>query len=151
MREYLVGLYQDGKEVDKSMVCSIQRWIKNGVVPKQQTGNKCKTVMSGGHRASLSTGLIQTDLATGISGGVFYFLATSTANTEITSANVKRINLTTKKGSTKAYQAFTPKNTHLHFCFWNFDFHEMFGMLLLSRPCRMACKNRRRRPTRLNR
>ena len=83
--------------------------------------------------ASLSTSLIQTDLATGISGGIFYFLATSTANTEITSANVKRINLTTKKGSTKAYQAFTPKNTHLHFCFWNYDFHEMFGRLLLSR------------------
>jgi len=42
-------------------------------------------------------------------------------NTEVTKGN-KHLDLTLKKGSTTAYQAFTPKNTYLHFCFWNFDF-----------------------------
>ena len=49
LREILVNLYKDGKYVPPTMKRSIQRWIKDGVEPKRQTGNKRKTVMMGEH------------------------------------------------------------------------------------------------------
>ena len=49
LRKILVNLYQDGSQVPKSMVRSIQRWMKDGVEPKRQTGNKRKTVITGEH------------------------------------------------------------------------------------------------------
>ena len=49
LRKILVNLYQEGSQVPKSMVRSIQRWIKDGVEPKTQTGNKRKTVITGEH------------------------------------------------------------------------------------------------------
>ena len=125
MREYLVGLYQEGKEVDKSMVRSIQRWMKNGVVPKKKTGNKSKKDMSGEHLFLLAFFKLIWPQANREESALFVAIHSEDGrvltNTEVTKG-YQCLSLTRKKGSTTAYQAFTPKNSFLHFCFWNYNF-----------------------------
>jgi hypothetical protein len=125
LRKILVNLYQDGSQVPKSMVRSIQRWMKDGVEPKRQTGNKRKTVITGEHLFLLASFQLIWPQATREECAAFVALYSADGrvltNTEITKA-YKRLDLTVKKGSKTAYQAFTPKNTYLHYCFWNFNF-----------------------------
>jgi len=125
LREILVNLYQDKKYVPPTMKRSIQRWIKDGVEPKRQTGNKRKTVMMGEHLFLLALFKLIWPQATREECACFVTLYSADGriltNTEITKG-YQRLDLTVKKGSTTAYQAFTPKNTYLHFCFWNYNF-----------------------------
>jgi hypothetical protein len=47
LRQMLVELYQVGNPALKGMLRSIQRWLKNSVVPLQMTGNKPSSALSG--------------------------------------------------------------------------------------------------------
>ena len=43
----MVDSYQAGNPAPKGMLRSIQRWMKNGVVPLQMTGNKPSSTLLG--------------------------------------------------------------------------------------------------------
>ena len=48
-RNLLISLYQLGESVPLDMLRSVQRWIKEGPVPKRMTGNKKRDSISGYH------------------------------------------------------------------------------------------------------
>lgn len=125
LRKILVNMYQSGNYVPDSIKRSIQRWIKDGVFPKRQTGNKRNRNPTGEHLFLLAFFKLIYPQATRPECAAFVALYSKDGyvltNTEVTHG-FKCLNLTRKKGSTTAYQAFTPKNVYLHHCFWKYNF-----------------------------
>ena len=122
-RQLLCNMWLLGLPVPRSRVRSIQRWLKNGVLPLRQTGNRGSSVIRGEH-LFLLTVFKKIYPHASRSEGACFVASHSTDGRVLTDAEVTRamrlLNMTRKKGSTRAYQAFTPKNMYCHFCFWNF-------------------------------
>lgn len=120
MDNYILGL-----PVPKSMERTIRRWLKNWGVRKKRTGNNPNAGITGEHIFLIALFKVIWPTATRKEVAAFVALYSGDGrvltDTEVTDG-YKRLNLTRKKGSTTAYQAFTPKNSYLHFCFWNYNF-----------------------------
>lgn len=124
-RELLIKLYQNGHVIPKKQLRSVQRWIKDGVIPKRKTGNKAVTSMGGIHLLLLALYKLIYPQATNPQCAVFIAIYSDDGrvftNREI-SKGLKKLNMTIKKASTTAYQAFTKRNVFLHTSFWQFNF-----------------------------
>lgn len=118
-RKLLIDLYQSGECIPASNLRSVQRWIKFGPIPKKKTGNKGSTSMEGGHLMLLAIFKRIYPQATNNQCAVFIALHSADSRvftkSEI-STGLRKLNMTRKKGSTTAYQAFTPRNVYLHDC-----------------------------------
>lgn len=124
-RELLIELYQNGHFIPKRFLRSVQRWMKEGVIPKRKTGNKAVTSMGGIHLFLLALYKLIYPQATQPQCAVFIAIYSDDGrvftNREI-SKGLNKLKMTIKKASTTAYQAFTPRNEFLHKSFWQFDF-----------------------------
>ena len=124
-RLLLIDLYEAGHEVPASNIRSIQRWIKDGVVPKRKTGNKPSTAMTGEHLLLLAIFKRFYPQASRPECAVFICIHSSDGrvltNAEM-SMGLKKLGMSRKNGSTTAYRAFTPENLFLHRCFWQCEF-----------------------------
>ena len=120
----MVTNYINGMSVPKSRIRSIQRWLKNGLVPLRQTGNAATGTIQGEHLFLLAIFKLVYPQASRPQCSCFIAVHSSDGrvltNGEVTKC-LECLNMTSKKGSTTAYQAFSPKNIYLHHCFWNFD------------------------------
>ena len=110
-RQLLCNMWLLGLPVPRSRVRSIQRWLKNGVLPLRQTGNRGSSVIRGEH-LFLLTVFKKIYPHASRSEGACFVASHSTDGRVLTDAEVTRamqlLNMTRKKGSTTAYQAFTP-------------------------------------------
>lgn len=124
-RLLLIDLYQSGLPFPEKNRRSIQRWIKFGSDPKKKTGNKGSTSMLGEHLFFLALFKRIYPQATNPQCAVFIACYSDDSrvftNTEITQG-LRKLNMTRKKASTTAYQAFTKRNLYLYDCFRNFTF-----------------------------
>lgn len=121
-RCFLIDYWVNKLPVPKSRIRSIQRWIKNGVLPLRQSGNKVNSTIRGEHLLLLAMFKKIYPQASNPESAC-YIAEHSTDGRVLTNGEVTKglrfLNMTRKKGSTTAYQAFTPKNMWLHYCFWN--------------------------------
>ena len=124
-RLLLIELYQTGHAVPTSNIRSIQRWIKSGPMPMRKTGNKATTSMGGLHLFLLAMFKRIYPQATNAQCAVFICHYSDDGRVftdqEITQG-LQKLDMTRKKGSTTAYQAFTPKNQYLHKCYWSMNY-----------------------------
>ena len=115
---------RDQSSVPKSMLSSIRRWAKRPI-PYEMTGGKKSQAMSGHHRFLLSLFKKIYPQARHSQSAVFIALHSHDnrvfTNTEISRA-LKDMNMTRKRASTTAYQAFTPINFKRHYNFWHKPF-----------------------------
>jgi len=121
----MIECYDAGFEFDASLQRSIQRWKKDGVIAKKRTGNKKKTFIEGEHLFILAAYKRIFPHAKAAQCALFISIHSTDGrvftNTQIHNA-LKLLGMTRKKGSTTAYQAFTPRNEYLYDCFISFNF-----------------------------
>ena len=112
-RCFLIDYWVNKLPVPKSRIRSIQRWIKNGVLPLRQSGNKVNNTIRGEHLLLLAM-FKKTYPQASNPESACYIAEHSTDGRVLTNGEVTKglrfLNMTRKKGSTTAYQAFTPKN-----------------------------------------
>ena len=124
-KDMMVELYQSGNAIPRSILRSVQRWIKDGTISKRKTGNKASSSVTGIHLFLLAIFKKIYPQATRPQCAVFIALYSDDGrvltDSEV-SSGLEKIGMTRKKTSTTAYKAFTPKNQYLHECFWRFDF-----------------------------
>ena len=107
-----------------SMISSLKRWEKR-LIPYRQTGGKREQQMSGHHLYLLV--LFKKIFPQASASQCAVFVACHSADNRVftnreISAALKRLHFTRKKGSTTAYEAFSPTNLKRHFQFWNYSF-----------------------------
>ena len=116
-----------GERIPKALLPSrstVYRWKKRET-PYAMTGNKKRRGMPGHHRFLLA--VFKKVYPQASNGACAVYIACHSddnrvfTDNEITRA-LKDMNMTRKKASTTAYQAFTPRNLQLHYVFWNHAF-----------------------------
>ena len=123
-RLLLQDLWEKGKHVPKSRVRSIQRWIKEGIIPLKQTGNKDSGVVRGEHLFLLAS--FKKIFPQARARHCSCFIAVNASDGRVLTDQeinmaLKCLGMTRKKASTTAYEAFTSKNLYIHHCFWRYD------------------------------
>mmetsp|Transcript_21310 Transcript_21310/g.46250 ORF Transcript_21310/g.46250 Transcript_21310/m.46250 type:complete len:251 (+) Transcript_21310:345-1097(+) len=120
----MLDMWKKGMPVPKDMLSSIRRWAKRPV-PFEMTGGVKSSSMTGHHRFLLA--IFKKIYPQASRKECAAFVAVHSVNNQVftdmdISRALKDMNMTRKKASTTAYQAFTPKNLHLHFRFWTYSF-----------------------------
>jgi transposase len=120
----LIDYYDSGLEFDETLERSIQRWKKR-LIAKKRTGNKKKTFIEGEHLFILTAYKRIFPHAKASQCALFISIHSTDGrvytNPQIHNA-LKILDMTRKKGSTTAYQAFTPRNEYLYDCFISYNF-----------------------------
>jgi len=116
----MVKMWKMGLAVPKSLLRSIRRWNKR-LIPYQMTGNKACRGLSGHHRLLLA--LFKKIYPQASHSQCALFIACHSRDEAVykdreISKALTDMNMTRKKASTTAYQAFTPENLELHHRFW---------------------------------
>lgn len=123
-KDYMLEQWFSGCPMPKSMLSSLRRWSKDSVA-KQMSGGKQSHNAEGNHRYLLAFFKKFFPHASCSQCAAFIALHSGDGkvltNNEITRA-LKDMNMTRKRASTVAYQAFTPVNLHKHFKYWNYNF-----------------------------
>jgi len=114
----------DPNSVPTSMISSLKRWEKR-IHPYRQTGGKRRQTMSGHHLYLLV--LFKKIYPQASASQSAVFVAVHSADNRVftdreISKALRGLNFTRKKGSTTAYEAFSPVNLKRHFQFWNYSF-----------------------------
>lgn len=125
MKIAMIQYYDNGMPFPQQLERSIQRWKKDGVIPKKRTGNKKKTLIEGEHLFILSVYKKIFPHAKATECALFICIHSTDGrvftNKQINTA-LNILDMTRKKASTTAYQAFTPKNEYLYDCFISYNF-----------------------------
>ena len=122
-RDKMLHLHSIGVAIPKEQRRSVRRWKNQRKEPYEMTGNKATRGMDGHHRFLLA--IFKKIYPQASRGECAVYIACHSndnavfTDSEISSA-VKDMDMTRKKASTTAYQAFTPDNVKLHHRFWTY-------------------------------
>ena len=116
--------WEDPSSVPESMLCSIRRWEKRPV-PYEMTGGKQTQAMAGHHWFLLAIFKKICPQAKHYHSATFIAIHLHDhcvfTDIEISKA-LRDMNMTSKRASTTAFQAFTPTNLKRHYNFWHKPF-----------------------------
>ena len=124
-RQMMIDLYEGGHAVPKRLVRSIQRWRKHGPIPLRKTGNRSTATLDGFHLLLLVMFKRAYPHSTNSHCAVFIALHAEDGRVftdQEIGKGLRYLDMTWKKGSTTAYNAFTPESERKYYSFWNYDF-----------------------------
>ena len=122
-RKLLLQMWYSGGDPPCSL-SSLRRWAKR-LNPYEMSGGTRNYNMKGNHIFLLA--FFKKIFPQASCSHCAVFIAIYSANNQVFTDNeisksLRDMNMTRKRASTTAYQAFTPKNLHLHFQYWNYYF-----------------------------
>ena len=121
-RSRMIKMWEMGQDVPEGLTRSIRRWKKR-LIPYEITGNKATQGLPGHHRF-LPTIFNKIYPQASNDQCAVFIACHSHDNAVFTGREISKalvdMDMTRKRASTTAYQAFTPQNLRLHHRFWTY-------------------------------